>query len=289
MLVRHVALVVEKSTVKHTEVSRVAAALQKQVTRDFAPIWEVKATVDPFVRLEDVPLGYWPVIVMDNVQGAAGYHDDQDGQPFALVEFEKEWPLTASHEALEMLADPFGRRLIAGQSPAPNQGRVAFLVEVCDPCEDADFGYTVNGLLVSDFYTPEYFDPKKVAGKAYSYTGAVTGPREVLKGGYLSWRDPVTKHWFQLQRFTSKPKIVNLGAKTASGSLRAWIDAHTQKESLAARSTGGGEAKAMFKAVRTASEKATAARASELREHIERLTKRRGPKAEREEPHGEEG
>ena len=73
MLVRHVALVVEKSTVKHTEVSRVAAALQKQVTRDFAPIWEVKATVDPFVRLEDVPLGYWPVIVMDNVQGAAGY------------------------------------------------------------------------------------------------------------------------------------------------------------------------------------------------------------------------
>jgi hypothetical protein len=34
---------------------RIAAALQKQATRDFSPIWEVPATVDGFVRLEDVP------------------------------------------------------------------------------------------------------------------------------------------------------------------------------------------------------------------------------------------
>jgi len=273
MLVRHVALVVEKSKVKPSEVARVAAALQKQVTRDFAPIWQVKATVDSFVRLEDVPIGYWPVIVMDNVEDAAGYHDDEDGQPFALVEFERDWPLTASHEVLEMLADPFGRRMIAGQSPSHAQGRVAFLVEVCDPSEDADFGYTVNGFLVSDFYTPEYFDPKKISGTRYSYTGAIQGPREVLKGGYLSWRDPVTKKWFQLQRFSSKTRIVNLGAKAESGSLRAWVDRQTNKMSREAMSTGGREARKMFKAVRTASEKATAARATELRAHIKRLTK----------------
>src|SRR5262245_13067116 len=128
MLVRHVALVVEKSKVKPSEVARVAAALQRQVTRDFAPIWQVKATVDSFVRLEDVPIGYWPVIVMDNVEDAAGYHDDEDGQPFALVEFERDWPLTASHEVLEMLADPFGRRMVAGEYARRSQGRVTFLV-----------------------------------------------------------------------------------------------------------------------------------------------------------------
>src|SRR5258705_6122923 len=265
MLVRHVALVAEKSKVKPAEVARVAAALQKQVTRDFAPIWCVRATVDSFVRLEDVPLGYWPVIVQDKVEDAAGYHDDEDGQPFALVEFDRDWPLTASHEVLEMLADPFGRRMMAGQSPDPRQGRVSFLVEVCDPSEDAAFGYTVNGILVSDFYTPDYFEPKKITGKQYSYTGAIQGPREVLKGGYLSWHDPATRHWFQLQRFTSKAKIVNLGAKTGSGSLRSWVDRQSARASLAARATGGAAQLQMFKAVRPASQRATTARAPSLR------------------------
>ena len=37
------------------------------------------------------------------------------------------WSLTASHECLEMLADPFGNRLIAGDSPKPDQGRVQIL------------------------------------------------------------------------------------------------------------------------------------------------------------------
>jgi len=294
MLVRHVALVVEKSKVKPSEVSRVAAALQKQVTRDFAPIWEVRATVDSFTRLEDVPIGYWPVIVMDDVEDAAGYHDDEDGQPFSLVEFDRDWPLTASHEVLEMLADPFGRRMVAGQSPRKSQGRVSFLVEVCDPCEDADFGYTVNGFLVSDFYTPEYFDPAVVTGSRYSYTGAITAPRQVLKGGYLSWRDPISKHWFQLQRFSSRSRTVDLGArarggksrndddgaivdlgiKTEGGSLRAWVDRRTNASSLAAMHAGGKAQMQGFRDVRTASERATKAKAIELRAHIRRLTKR---------------
>jgi hypothetical protein len=283
MLVRHVALVVERSKVKPAEVARVAAALQKQVTRDFAPVWNVKATVDSFARLEDVPLGYWPVIIQDDVEDSAGYHDDEDGQPFALVEFDRDWPLTASHEVLEMLADPFGRRMMAGNSPDPKQGRVAFLVEVCDPSEDAEFGYTVNGILVSDFYTPEYFEPRKIAGKQYSYTGAIQGPREVLKGGYLSWKDPVTKHWFQLQRFTRKPKIVNLGAMNGTGSLRSWIDRQSAKGSRAARSTGGAAQLQMFKAVRLASERATSARATALRNQIKAVKKQaKSAAAERE-------
>jgi hypothetical protein len=293
MLVRHVALVVEKSRVKPSEVSKVAAALQKQVTRDFSPMWEVRATVDSFTRLEDVPIGYWPVIVMDKVQDAAGYHDDQDGQPFSLVEFDPDWPLTASHEVLEMLADPFGRRLVAGQSPRKSQGRVSFLVEVCDPCEDTEFAYTVNGILVSDFYTPEYFDPTIVTGKQYSYTGAITAPRQVLKGGYLSWRDPVSKHWFQLQRFSSRARTVDLGArgkagrarnaddqtivdlgiKTEGGSLRAWVDRRTNAASLAAMRAGGKAQLKAFHDVRAGSERATKAKAIELRAHIRRLTK----------------
>jgi hypothetical protein len=75
---------------------------------------------------------------MDDIgtPGAAGIHEDKNGQPFALVTASSnldEWSSTASHEALEMLIDPFGNRLVAGDSPKSDQGRVSFLVEVCDP------------------------------------------------------------------------------------------------------------------------------------------------------------
>jgi hypothetical protein len=212
----------------HRDVTRVAAALQKQVTRDFAQIWGVSATVDAFTNLSQVPLGYWPVLLVEDVRDAAGFHTDKDGQPFALVEVGNSWSLTASHETLEMLADPFGSRLVAGPSPKAGQGRVEFLVEVCDPPEAEDFAYTVNDILVSDFYTPSYFDPVHAAGVRYSFTGSITEPRQVLPGGYLSWHNPDDDHWFQLRRFGGAPEFVDLGVlDTSRQSPRAVIDSLT--------------------------------------------------------------
>src|SRR5215210_5751916 len=172
MLTINLALVSEVEGHDPSDVSRVAAALQRQATRDFAPFWDVAATVDALPKLEDVPIGYWPMMIVPDVEGAAGVHLDQDGQPFALI---------------EMLADPFGNRLVAGRSLKRGQGRVEFLVEVCDPSEGAEFGYTVNDILVSDFYTPRFFDPAKDIQARYSFTGAIKKPREVLRGGYISW------------------------------------------------------------------------------------------------------
>ncbi|MBI1349283.1 hypothetical protein GC163_23685 [bacterium] len=236
MLMYQLAVVSQTKSLKLSEVVKVSAALQKQVSRDFGPIWSVNSTVDAFDRLEDVPIGYWPVIVSDNIHqpGAAGVHMDKDGQPFALVQMSEEWALTASHEVLEMLADPFGNRLIAGQSPDKTQGRVEFLVEVCDPSEAREFGYTLNGILLSDFYTPKYFDPVVAAGVRYSFTGAITKPRQVLKGGYLSWHDPVSDHWFQETFFRgAKSRIRDLGIMSAkNGSFRSQIDISTNLDSL---------------------------------------------------------
>lgn len=218
MLLRHTALVSESGRVSLADVSRVSAALQKQATRDLGPIWGIRATVDAFGRLEDVPVDYWPIIVMDDIQtpGAAGVHEDKDGQPFALVSAGANWALTASHECLEMLVDPFGNHLVAGQSPKSGQGRVEFLVEVCDPSEAASFAYTINGVTVSDFYTPHYFDPITNSAVQYSFTGAIKGPRLVLKGGYLSWHDLVSDHWFQETFFSgTRPRFRDLGRLTA--------------------------------------------------------------------------
>ena len=50
----HLALVVESNRVSRREIKEVAAAVQRQLSRDFIPIWGREATIDPFVALEDV-------------------------------------------------------------------------------------------------------------------------------------------------------------------------------------------------------------------------------------------
>ena len=227
MLNRNLALVADTKKITPSQLTKVAAALQKQATRDFSPLWDIQANVSGFARLQDVPTDYWPVIVRDDIKtpGAAGVHEDKNRQPFALVQFSDAWSLTASHETLEMLADPFGNRLVAGKSPKRGQGRVNFLVEVCDPSEDQQFAYTVNGVTVSDFYTPHFFDPVSESSVRYSYTGAVKGPRTILQGGYLSWGVLETNEWFQMIWFdTAKPVFRSLGVLSGTGSLRATID-----------------------------------------------------------------
>jgi hypothetical protein len=228
MLPMQVALVPENEQVGITvsNLTRVAAALQKQVTRDFGPIWELDGTVDAFTSLEDVPLGYWPVIISrDAPDFALGVHSDKEGQPFALVRFTTNWSLTASHECLEMLADPFGDRVVPGFSLREDQGRVSYLVEVCDPCESARFAYTSNGTWVSDFYTPDFFDPKAAPGVRYDFTGNIQEPRQVLAGGYISWHEHRTNEWWQVQFFGREPEFVNLGVLENVRNLREAIDA----------------------------------------------------------------
>ena len=79
--------------------------------------------------------------------------------------------------------------------------------------------------MVSDFYTPQYFDPVKSNGVRYSFSGSVRGPGEVLDGGYLSWFDPQTRHLFQLQVDGDTTTIDNKGEiPFEAESLRAFSD-----------------------------------------------------------------
>jgi hypothetical protein len=282
-----IALVPEQVEITQSDLSRVAAALSKQVQRDFRSIWEVDATVDAFARLEDVPTDYWPILVMQNVQGAAGYHEDKSGQPFAVVEFGDQWSLTASHECLEMLADPFGRRLRAGNllDQAIKLGlppkRVRYLVEVCDPSEGGQFAYQVNGILVSDFYTPHFFDPVSAPGVRYSFTGAIDAPRTVLDGGYISWEEPTSRHWFQVRMFRDQysnavPHVLDLTDKTVfdqlkvTQSLRAAIDRVTKPPQYR-EGLRGTPLEAAHSSAQPLYQEAEQDRAKELRQQIEQL------------------
>ena len=219
MFTVNLALVSQSKSVTLGQLAKAAAAIQKQVTRDVRQEWNVEATVDAFERLKDVPLGYWPVVIRDRIKyHAQGIHLNKDnGQPFALVKYSEEWTLTTSHECVEMLVDPSGNRLIAGDPVKPGQGRVNYLVEVCDPSEASEFAYTVNGILVSDFYTPHFFEPIAATGVRYSYTGAITKPRQVLEGGYLSWWEPKTGHLWQLFVVDGKKEFVDHGVVAIEG------------------------------------------------------------------------
>lgn len=233
MITLCVALVSETDKVSRSELDRVAAALQKQVTRDFSPIWNISATVSPFASLKEVPVGYWRMIVREKDFGPVfGFHHDAYGRPWALVCYHTTWSLTASHECLEMLADPSGNRLVAGPSKR-GSGTVEYLVEVCDACQLA--AYYIDGILVSDFLTPEYFSPSVVSGGRYTYLGSIRHPWDVSPGGYLSWVDPATEHLWQ-QTKVGRTRFVDLGAvRSTQGlqSLRAIVDAMTPVPLLA--------------------------------------------------------
>jgi hypothetical protein len=197
MLSQHIALVPEAGGLNASDLARVCAALQKQVTRDLGPCWGIAATVNGFPHLEDVPLGHWPIIVtFCDLGEQAGVQVDRNGQPYAEVEMSPDWSLHASQACLDMLVNPFGSRLVVGPSPRPDQGPVEFLVEACAPCAGPDYAYVIDDVLVSDFCTPAYWGSISGQQRELSFTGAVRAPQQVLPGGHLTWHDPIGDKWW---------------------------------------------------------------------------------------------
>src|SRR5579863_7541408 len=96
-------------------VQETAAALNIQVMRDLAPVWNVQATVRYVPDPASIPTGVWPVFLVAKLPpGEGGVHLDKKNQPYSLVigtPHSNDWTIDASHETLEMLVDPAGNRL----------------------------------------------------------------------------------------------------------------------------------------------------------------------------------
>jgi hypothetical protein len=223
-----------------------AAALQIQVDKHFSPLWQTSGTVAYFDDLTKVPAGFWPIVITDSVAkpNILGYHLDDTNQPYAVVRYTDDWTLTTSHELLEMLADPWGNRLVAGPSVddrAPND-QVRYLLEICDPVEDASCAYTINGFVVSDFITPAYHNPAGSANDRYDYMGKIATPRQVLPNGYITWEDLTDGKIYQLAidaagNRTIEP--VGTGTFPNERSLREAVNRFTPPPSTAFRPDAG--------------------------------------------------
>lgn len=177
-------IIYEAKTPLGADLNALVTALQIQVSRDFAPAWSLGCNlqVQPYPRN-----GVQRLIFLDNADqaDALGYHElTPDGLPQGKV-FVKttlgsgEDPcVTASHELLEMLADP-----TIDQTAYRAAQHTRYALEVCDAVEETT--YQINGLAVSNFQLPAWFDREPVTSKL-DYLGKCTRPWQMLKGGYMS-------------------------------------------------------------------------------------------------------
>jgi hypothetical protein len=283
MLPRRVGIASRSQAVGLHDIIKVAAALNVQASRDLQNVWNISAMVSTLADPESIEPGVWPIFIVDDVgqDGAAGLHLTEHQQPYALVEAGPTWSLTASHECLEMLVDPSGNRLVPSSAITAASGKVLdvttekfeYLVEVADPSEDPVNAYMIDEVLVSDFYTPHFFDPVFSPGVRYSFTGRIKRPREILPGGYISWLNPALGTMQQLRWF-DKPQIVDLPghpAESGRGTLRGFVDAHTgppmRLSRLNARSHAVIHQKQRTKWLQTASTLRTAAYTLARRPH----------------------
>ena len=242
MLPIHVALVpADDADVTPPELLHVASTLQLQLARDFEPAWKIPAVLSAFTSLEQVPPGCLPIIILPpGTLGSTGdhaFHTTEKGTPIALVEANPGWSRAASHELLEMVCDPQGKRKAIGdsladlhpQNVAPGndafvpQGQVAYLLEICDPCQDQP--YSLNGLEVSDFVLPRYYVRGATECGCYSFAGNVKAPLDLCAGGYVTWYTSFDKSpvW-QAKKDASNTLTIGPMTIPAPGSSRSGVD-----------------------------------------------------------------
>lgn len=263
-----------------------AAALTIQVTRDLPQFWNVQASVRFLPNASKIPAGVWPVFLVKELPpGEGGFHLDKNNQPYAKViaaPNSDAWTIDVSHETIEMLVDPAGNRLQTSTSIEIKNGKIqdgngefGYLVEACDPCEADKFAYAIQGIALSDFITPHFYDPIVTDGTRYSFTGAIKAPRQVLPGGYISFVNQEANEVQQIQYVdpNKTPVLVNLGPATGL-SLREWVDNSMRT------STGKGSVRTAHGALNEELLKHCKAK----RQHLDSISRSRGKQYEFEVP-----
>src|SRR6266852_487572 len=160
------------------------AAMQVFVDKHVAPVWGTPAKL---IKSSGFVKGAWAMVFLDDADqpGALAYHDlTPDGLPESKV-FVKTTlanndlvSVSASHELVEMLVDPAINLMTTGPDP-----KIIYAYESADPVEALSF--EVNGIQMSDFIYPAYFEGFHKAGSVtFDQMDKVKKPFEILSGGY---------------------------------------------------------------------------------------------------------
>ncbi len=182
-------LVSESATVPQSALRALAAVLERQLVEDFAPAWCPGSAFRVLAGQDVAAVAAFDgractVILTDREDqpGDAGYHSAVGDCPFATIQVPdcgERLPIVLSHELLETCADWRADLWSAGPPPV---GDIAF--EICDPVEDS--AYLLDGVQVSDFVLPAYFDPSLPG--PWDRLRALAGPLTLTSGGYWALR-----------------------------------------------------------------------------------------------------
>ena len=207
MATTKIAIINASNVLTDDEIAVVIPALQTQVDRDFGPVWGCDADL-AFVAQGTVPVpGSWWITVLDNSDqaGALGYHDlTPEGLPLGKVfagtdlAYGSQWTITLSHELLEMLADPDINLAVFVQPDALSG--FLYMHEICDACEADQYGYAIDGVPVSDFVFPAWYESFRAGGAwLFDQANLITNPFQLLPGGYIGIFDVILgTGWQQL-------------------------------------------------------------------------------------------
>jgi hypothetical protein len=193
-----VAVINESTVLTDADIKPVVEALQAQVREDFSPIWKIDADLVFVPTGGDVPMDSWWLPIFDHSDQAdtLGYHDLQPlgfpmGKIFAADDMKAgtSWTNTASHELLEMLADPEICECTLQYLPDGKMRLVAR--EICDPVSEDSHGYQKGGILVADFVTRDWFVAwsQTFPGVKYDFRGILAKPFQLADQGYIGVMD----------------------------------------------------------------------------------------------------
>ena len=261
-----ISVINESTVLTDAEVTPVVAALQQQVTGDFRPVWGVDAELKMIPHGEQPPSGSWWLVMLDDSDqaGALGYHDmTSEGLPIGKVFAASDlkagtsWSVTASHELLEMLADPNINLTVFVQNA--NTTGTLYAYEVCDACEDDSLGYKINDILVSDFVYPSWFESFREQGSAqFDKMNQIQKPLQLLTGGYIGTFDVTAGTGWQQQTAEAHPTNLRHRGHVGTRRERRSVPHNQWLTSLAQRKITGN-AELYRKHVQTIERRRTAA------------------------------
>lgn len=189
--------VIQESTVfSNDDLSKFVAAAQAAHDQDFGPVWNTSVHLNAVTDKASANPNHWWLVVADTSDqaGALGYHELNPaglpiGYAFAKTCLDAGTSVTVdlSHELWEMLADPYCDECAISDS---NQ---LWGYEVGDPVEDDACGFTVDGVLLSDFVYPQFFQTGSTNGTPtpgpFDKTGSVSAAFSLATRGYAGILD----------------------------------------------------------------------------------------------------
>jgi hypothetical protein len=202
-----IAVVNQSTVLSDSQVFAVLRSMQIQCTSHLRPYWGADCTLTSWPKTQPIIPGWWQLLVIDDPDqaGALGYHELSSvggplGKIFARLDMQAgtSWTVTFSHELLEMLVDPWINFLSQGSD------NKLYACEIGDAVEADALAYSIDGVLVSDFITPAWFQP--TFADRLDFKRHLTAPLTLAPGGYISILDPATG-WTQITARDAKPAL----------------------------------------------------------------------------------